>query len=635
LKTVENQVGLTQNMDTRAALPVNTVLSFGEWRIESVIGRGGFGIVYKAISLKTQEVVALKELFPYFSTRANNGYVVTPDQYRTDFEQSIVHFQREASIARQLDFESALKIQWVFLEHGTVYMVMEYVEGFSLEAQLLQTKRLSESEALEILIPTLNVLNELHQHQFLHRDIKPANIMIRQDPKPGFPKVELVDFGSVMRFDTGNRVNVTSRILTPAYAPLEQYGERVMLEPSTDLYALSATMYEAVTGKPPPNALERANGVPLTPVQHLNPGISSKLAFALEKSLEMGLKDRFSSAKEMLLMLPSVVEVTAHVNNSGNASPLLSGHVYTGNSLPVTQNPLPPVISYPVSNAPDWIALSGVFGTIFVFLVMILLLVKPSNSDTFSSTSSKSVNSEFHTDFWLAPIRKKPQVDNVRFGIIGFAKLYNHQAPEINDHLNYFVTFNFDKNDFSLRKYFRKETNLKNWVWQVEDDKNLDFNNEISNKIVSVSNYSYYSTLSNFNEHKKIINKSIYVAEDIVPLDNIGKLYIKKSFNKFVKINWNNIANAKKYYITIHNADPIRDQFDIEFITNNTNFQFDFDVFDPDEKYKISILAMYTDNPGTTQADAAQMRFSESTTEAFTLESLTESPRNIMCQDPC
>jgi hypothetical protein len=106
-----------------------------------------------------------------------------------------------------------------------------------------------------------------------------------------------------------------------------------------------------------------------------------------------------------------------------------------------------------------------------------------------------------------------------------------------------------------------------------------------------------------------------------------------------VKIYWNFIKNAKKYHVRIYNLylgkDYINNYAENEFLTNKTYFQFSSDVFKPGEKYKISILAMHTDNPGTSQADAAQMRFSESTTETFTLERITKSPRNIMCQDPC
>ncbi len=618
--------------DPRVPLPENTILGSGLFRIEKLIGRGGFGMVYKAISLKTRELFAIKELFPSFSTRTANLDLLTPNAHQAELEQCIAHFQREASVVKELSFESALKIHQVFLERGTAYMLMEYVDGVSLETRLKQLNWLSEIEALEILIPILNVLKELHQHQYLHRDIKPANIMIRQHPRPERPKIELVDFGSAMRFETGNRINVTSRILTPAYAPLEQYGEHVMLEPATDLYALAATIYEGITGQPPPNALERANGVPLKPVQQLNPIIGTKLALAIEKALEMNLKNRFSSANEFLWALPlNGVLVADRRNSFGNASSVPSTHAYTGNSLPVTQNPSPPASSYPVQNDDSkfvFQVIAGIFVAIFVILGLVNNLTKKNYG---VSGNEGYINSPYRVDFWLAPVQKKPKIGNVRFGIISFAKVNNNLTPEENDYLSYSISFVLKNKTLGFYKYLNKDINSANWVWEVTRSLSLDFNRDIIQPRIDKN--SYYS--NTFYKYEKIVEKKLLIANNVKPLETIKKLSIIKNSNKNIKINWNSIRDATEYYITIYDAKYGYQISNSEYITENPFFKFDADVFYPAVKYKIVVLAMHTDNPGTTQADAAQMRFSESTTEAFKLEDITASPRNIMCQDPC
>ncbi len=457
-----------QITDTRAALPAGTKLDRAMFEIQSVLGRGGFGIAYKALNLTTGETVGIKELFPSFSSRDAVLNVVTDAANQTELEGLIQHMQTEASISGQITDVSALKIQKVFLEHGTAYMVMEYVDGISLEVYLSQRGRLSQTEALEILIPILNVLEELHQHQYLHRDIKPANIMLRKDTQPGQSRVELVDFGSAMHYEANTRTEVTSRILTPAYAPLEQYGEKVMLEPATDLYALAATVYEAVTGHLPPNALDRANGMPLEPIQKFSPMIDVQLASALEKALEMNLKNRFSSAKEMLLALPVGAVLSSAQASIGSVSqvstPTIIGNAQATNTsmLPVGQNPLPSVSSYPVSTSNDFGSFFEIFRIIVLVVGVFIGVLKSCSSQDTAVKTVRTINSPYHGDIWLAPIRKKPKIDQVRVGMIGFLKLSNHKTIEENNQDNIYLFISNKKPGFyfAFSSYYNEKTEL-------------------------------------------------------------------------------------------------------------------------------------------------------------------------------
>lgn len=345
----------SQILAAREELPAGTKLNAGKYEIGSVLGCGGFGIAYAAQNLKTGETVAIKELFPPFATRDTTLNLLTPPEHQVELLRLIEHFKSEASIVQQIGNASAINVKTVFLERGTAYMVMEWIDGISLEMRFAQHGRLSEADALEIMIPVLNVLEELYNHQFLHRDIKPANIMLRWNPKPGEPQVELVDFGSAMHFDQTSRIRVTSRLLTPAYAPLELYGKEVKLEPATDLYALAATMYEMVTGQTPPNALDRANGVQLKSVRGLNPQISEHLARVLEKALEMSINNRFSSAHSMLSAL-YLVDILTPTINTQQTSMILPSNSGVGQVI----NPVP-------ARAPNFVMIivGVVFGTFF------------------------------------------------------------------------------------------------------------------------------------------------------------------------------------------------------------------------------------------------------------------------------
>jgi serine/threonine protein kinase/predicted Zn-dependent protease len=283
---------------TDSALPFGTTLKNGKYRLEGVLGQGGFGITYRAIEVQTGVVLAIKELFPDgMAQRHPEGFVQVSDADEGAFADLIEHMRRERSVLAQITHSATTFTLDYWEELGTSYLAMEFLEGETLEARIARGDLLSNIEAMQILKTILGLLEGVHLMGLLHRDIKPANII---QVATGF---KLIDFGSATPFVLGQRIKITSRLLTPAYAPLEQYGQEVMIGPATDLYALAATLYEALTGSRIPSALDRVNGAQLIPLAAMKHDLDSALVQVIEAALEMRVDARPQSAKAMIRQL--------------------------------------------------------------------------------------------------------------------------------------------------------------------------------------------------------------------------------------------------------------------------------------------------------------------------------------------
>jgi serine/threonine protein kinase len=267
-------------------LPKGTLLFGDTLEIHGVLGRGGFGIVYEGWHFQHQKRLAIKELFPEgLATRGYDKQVISTSQ--AEMKSAIARTNREAAMLQKLKHPSATKLFAFWEENGTAYMALELLQGETLEKRIQNGQLLDEAQAKSALLTILEVLEELHSHGYLHRDIKPANIMYAPT------RIELIDFGSLTEFKTGERTKVTSRIATPEYAPLEQFGSEVTLSPATDLYALAATFCEAMTGSRVPSALDRANGTSIEANILVVQRVSRELADVLEKALELRMEFRF------------------------------------------------------------------------------------------------------------------------------------------------------------------------------------------------------------------------------------------------------------------------------------------------------------------------------------------------------
>jgi serine/threonine protein kinase len=283
-------------LEVQEFLPAKTRV--GHFEIEKVLGRGGFGITYKAQDVTSGTTVALKELMPEgMASRGANGAVNIHTNQVADFEEIKTKFIAEAQLLRKITDAASAKFVDLVAQNQTLYMAMDFVEGVTLESRIARGSLLSIKETRSILRDVLGVLEEMHLLNILHRDIKPANIILQ----PGGAK--LIDFGSGLRFQKNKTIRVTSRVLTPAYAPLELYGQNIRLSPAADLYSLAATMYEAMTGIRIPSALERANGAKLQSLSSLEPSAPEGLVNAIDKALEIRVDARPKSVQEFRKLL--------------------------------------------------------------------------------------------------------------------------------------------------------------------------------------------------------------------------------------------------------------------------------------------------------------------------------------------
>ncbi|HEX8936662.1 MAG TPA: serine/threonine-protein kinase [Sphingomicrobium sp.] len=318
------------------ALPAGTVLR--EWRIEEVLGVGGFGIVYKATGIYFNELVAIKEYFPSSISERDSEDTVVP----IDSEAEEVHalglkkFVEEAKLLWNLStptrHPNIVSVRSLFEIHGTAYMVMDFEDGISLSKMIKQGRRFNERSLWNILAPIAQGLERAHRVGVLHRDIKPPNILVTEDNRP-----VLIDFGSA-RFDTAEATSTKVTFHTPPYAAIEQYVKTYPQGPWTDIYALGVVMYECVTGEKPPEVLERLHaglGQPLAEGRW--PGYSKRFLSSVDTAMVVKPDERPQSISDWLPMFGR--EVGEEVDEGDEATRFYARQVQTEDIKPVRPTP--------------------------------------------------------------------------------------------------------------------------------------------------------------------------------------------------------------------------------------------------------------------------------------------------------
>ncbi len=273
------------------ALPHGAVLA-GQYTIEKVLGQGGFGITYKATDHKTNQFVAVKEFFPdTLSYREKNSVISYPGERSDSFEYGKDSFLEEAkTLAEFIGIENIVRIHSYFEENGTAYFVMDYIEGTSFDDYIKQRGgKITCEEAKKILIPIMDALAAVHSKGIVHRDVTPDNIYITNDGC-----VKLLDFGAA-RYSLGDKSRSLDVILKHGFAPKEQYTRHGKQGPFTDVYSLGATFYFALTGKRPPDSVDRLEEDDLIPPSRLGVQITEYEEAAILQALNVQPSERFQS----------------------------------------------------------------------------------------------------------------------------------------------------------------------------------------------------------------------------------------------------------------------------------------------------------------------------------------------------
>lgn len=283
------------NNDHIHALKPGTRLDAGNFSVGRVLGHGGFGITYLGADLRRGHPVALKEFFPAGSGR--QGLDVTPPATLRgpDYQAALGRFLEEGQVLARFSHPGIVDVYGVFQENATAYMAMDYLRGKTLAGRLeANGGPLPEAELLAITRALADALEAIHAEGFLHRDIKPENVILAEGNGP--PRPVLIDFGATREF-AANKTLRQSVVLTPGYAPLEQYAQQARRGPFTDIYAFAATLYHLATGEQPPAATDRAMGVNLKPPRQFNPTLGADFERALLHGLEMAVDKRPQSAR--------------------------------------------------------------------------------------------------------------------------------------------------------------------------------------------------------------------------------------------------------------------------------------------------------------------------------------------------
>ncbi len=290
--------GLThEKYQAEAGLLMPGTNLLGKYIIGRVLGRGGFGATYLAYSSERDKVVAIKEYYPTGIANRAKGeekISIVSDDKRKVFEKGANRFFEEAkTMSRFNTNKNVVSVYEFFYANDTVYYSMEYLEGIDLKGYIgKKGGKLSEAEAITIMRGICDALVAVHSTQTLHRDISPDNIFICTNGD-----VKLIDFGAAKQV-IGDAQQVYSVVVKQGFAPAEQYKTNGKQGVWTDIYAVGASIYYAVTGKIPTDAMNRVENPEITFDPSLQ--LSEHFKNIIKKCLQSKPEDRYQSAIELL-----------------------------------------------------------------------------------------------------------------------------------------------------------------------------------------------------------------------------------------------------------------------------------------------------------------------------------------------
>ncbi|MFM5979169.1 MAG: protein kinase domain-containing protein [Sphaerospermopsis kisseleviana] len=307
-----------------------TILQSGKYTIIQEIGRGGFGITFKATHHYLGQEVVMKTI--------NERLRQHPD-----FPKFERQFQDEARRLAACVHPNIVRVSDFFEENGLPYMVMEYIPGETLgQAFVSPGIPLSEATAIHYIRQIGAALQVVHNNSLLHRDIKPDNIILRQ----GTQEVILIDFGIAREFNSGVKQTHTG-LVSEGYAPIEQYLSQATRTPATDVYGLAATLYALLTGQVPIPALLR-DRQPMPSPRELQPYLSAAINQAVMRGMAVESRFRPATVAEWLQLLPgSGLEMTPQLLTQ--PAPTINVSALEAENRQKQPAPIPAPISSPVS----------------------------------------------------------------------------------------------------------------------------------------------------------------------------------------------------------------------------------------------------------------------------------------------
>jgi serine/threonine-protein kinase len=372
-ETVPSTAALT------AELPAGAPLHQGRYVIRRVLGRGGFGITYGADDTRQQRPVAVKELF--FGAASRYGARVVPAAHEAEmFAAAKARFLREGAVLARFTHPGIVRVYESFEESGTAYLVMELLDGRTLFDVLRARGPLPEREVLDIASRCGDALAVVHAAGVLHRDLNPTNVVLTPEGR-----VVLIDFGLAREF-TADATTPMTRIVTPGYAPPEQYTGTARYGPPTDVYGLAATVYCMLTGRAPLSTGPDGRGGFAAP-RTLAPATSKLVSDAVLDGLEANAGHRPQTVASFLARLGlgnlAVAQDPDAVVTPADAAGLRTGAPGGGTRPLLAPNvlPLPPppaIVPGRAKVAVPALVATAAFGAVMpvvAFLVLALLVL--------------------------------------------------------------------------------------------------------------------------------------------------------------------------------------------------------------------------------------------------------------------
>ena len=334
------------------ALARDTRLRSGNYIIGPVLGQGGFGITYKAGDMALRRFVAIKEFFPFGAGRNSGTVQPTGGMTQASYEETKKKFLEEARTLARFSHPAIVRVFGVWEENNTAYMSMEFLEGKTLQKLIEEKGSIPEKAAVAHIKAVAEALEQVHATGLIHRDIKPDNICVTNDGR-----TVLIDFGTARAFASGKTVKQTA-MLTPGYAPLEQYGQQARFGSFSDAYALGATLYHCLTGRMPAPATDRVSGVEVQAPDQVNPAISPGVSRAVMHAMQIKAADRPQSMREFITELetPATPARAATANHARTSTATYPSHSTGVMDAPATS-------SFPAANAPTPMSAPPVGGT--------------------------------------------------------------------------------------------------------------------------------------------------------------------------------------------------------------------------------------------------------------------------------